>query len=42
MSFQDMEETNILYDSDETDIDKILQILTDQYVQEKEKLNNFK
>ncbi|CAG8801345.1 10542_t:CDS:2 [Gigaspora margarita] len=42
MSFQDMEETNILYDSDETDIDKILQILTDQYVQEKEKLNNLR
>ncbi|CAG8724199.1 17575_t:CDS:2, partial [Gigaspora rosea] len=42
MSFQDMEETNILYDYDETDIDKILQILMDQYVQEKEKLNNLR
>ncbi|CAG8555175.1 12763_t:CDS:2 [Dentiscutata erythropus] len=34
--------TNVLYDSDETDIDKILQILMHQYVQEKEKLNNLR
>ncbi|CAG8489759.1 10716_t:CDS:2 [Dentiscutata heterogama] len=33
---------NVLYDSDETDIDKILQILMHQYVQEKEKLNNLR
>ncbi|CAG8802572.1 28181_t:CDS:2, partial [Racocetra persica] len=33
---------NILYDSDESDIDKILQILRHQYIQEKEKLKNLR